>query len=203
MGEDRMTHQSSLKTTDVTSLLVQANELRHKQEYEEALALYLEILKRSEGSVGLFSVVAFCHLALSNFEEAITWLEKAIGLAPNDDQLHATLAEYCSIGTLNYEQAASEYRKAIELNPNSLRALVGAAALYGVPEEVVTLGETINWLERASELEPDDPNYHFRLGKFYREAGRPLDGVQEWHKALLCTRPLDPGPIRVIKESVG
>lgn len=184
---------------NMTSLLIQANELRRQKTYQEALTLYLKIYEQSKEDVDMLTVIAFCYFALNNFEEAVAWLKKAIALAPNDDNLHTDLAEYCAVGTLDYEQATEEYRKAIEINPNNTRALVGAAALYGVPEEVVTLNEAINWLEFATKLEPDDPNYHFRLGEFYRKADRILDGIQEWHKALLCTQPLDPGPTNTIK----
>jgi len=72
-----------------------------------------------------------------------------------------------------------------------------------VPEQVVTLEEAINWLERAVQLEPDNPNYHARLGEFYREAGRPLDAMREWIRALLCPRPLDPGYVQMVEEAIG
>lgn len=196
-----MTSQHISKT--LVTLLLKANELRRQQNYQAALKLYLRALEQSEESIELLTIIAFCYLALAEPQKAVVWMEKAVALAPNNARLHADLAEYHSLGTLDYEQAAREYRKAIELNPNDIRALVGAAALYGVPEEVVTLDEAISWLERATQLKPDDPNYHARLGELYYKAGRLLDAEWEWLRALSCSRPLDPGYAQIIEVMLG
>jgi cytochrome c-type biogenesis protein CcmH/NrfG len=80
---------------------------------------------------------------------AVTWAKKAINLAPANSQFHDILGEVQSLGTLEYQEAAQAYRRSIELDPNNLLALVGGAALFGVPEDVVTLDEEIKWLEKA------------------------------------------------------
>jgi tetratricopeptide (TPR) repeat protein len=196
-----MTNQLVVAASNEFDLLVRANELKSQRDYRGMLAFYQEALELFGENVDLLAMIAFCHFALDNFQEAIAWIERAIVLTPDDDRLHTDLAEYCSLGTLDYERAAQEYRKAIQLNSGSFRALIGIAALYGLPEEVVTLNESVDWLERAVKLEPNDPNYHFRLGEFYQEEGRSEDGMREWRKALLCTRPLDPGPMHAIDKA--
>ena len=202
-----MTEQTASEFATYVGLLAKVNDLRHRKDYEAAITLCIRSINCFGESADLLALVAACYFALAgsnpcetgqNFEKAILWMKKAIELVPNDAHLHADLAQYYSLGVPEYEKAAQEYRKAIELDPHSKEALIGAAALYGVPEEVVTLDEAISWLERATQLDPNDPNHHFRLGKLYREAGRSSDAEKEWLKAFLCPQPLDPGPAQAI-----
>ena len=207
-----MTSQSLFGSSPALSLLVRANKLKSEGDEQAALMLYFEALERFGESAELLAAIADCYFSLAlgnpdetgeNYERAISWMKRAIALAPNDPRLHAHLAQFYELGTLEYEKAAEEYRKAIELNPNDVWTLFNAASLYGVPEEVVSLEEAINWLERAVQLEPDDPIYHARLGEFYYKAGRVSDAEREWRRALLCPRPLDIGYVRMIEEAMG
>jgi adenylate cyclase len=190
-------------------LLIEANRMRDQKEYRTALHLYRKALDLDEENADLLAIIAnsYSALAFSNsydsgqaHEEAVTWMEKAILRQPNDARLHAMLAQYCELGLLNYERAVQEYRTAIALNPNDAWILSSAAALYGVPEEVVTRDEVIAWLERATQLDPHNPNYLFRLGTLYYEADRWNDAERVWMKALLCPRPLDVGPTQMIES---
>lgn len=206
-----MSNQSFNEPEEAIRLLTQANEARLQGECESSLALYLQAREQFGENADLLAVIASCYFSLAgkptetgrNLNETVSWMERAVALRPDDARLHTMLAEYYSLALLDYERAASEYRNAIELNPTDVSALVGGAALYGVPEEVVRLDEAIIWLERVIQLEPNDPNYHFRLGDFYRLARRQDDAKREWSRALLCPRPLDPGPNNTIKASLG
>jgi tetratricopeptide (TPR) repeat protein len=209
MGADAMTEQTTSELTTCIALLARANELRCRKDYEAAIALYIRSIKHFGESADLLAVVAGCYFALAgstadetgrNFKEAILWMKKAVELAPNDARLHADLAQYYALGVPDYEKAVREYRKAIELDPHITQALVGAASLYGVPEEVVTLDEAIGWLERVVQLDPDDPNHHFGLGELYREAGRSSDAEKEWLRAFLRPQPLASRPAQVIES---
>jgi len=212
MGANTMKSQSFFVSSTALGLLIRANKLKADGDDRAALALYFEVLERFGESAELLAAIADCYFSLAlgnpdetgeNHEQAVSWMKRAIALAPNSPRLHAHLAQFYALGTLEYEQAAEEYRRAIELNPHDVWTLFNATSLHGVPEQVVTLEEAINWLERAVQLEPDNPNYHARLGEFYREAGRPLDAMREWIRALLCPRPLDPGYVQMVEEAIG
>lgn len=194
------------------SLLLKANQLKLEGKEQAALKVYFEILERYGESAELLAAIADCYFSLAlgnpnetgeNHERAIVWMKRAVALAPKNARLHAHLAQFYALGTLEYERAAEEYRRALELNPYDARTLFNAASLYDVPEEVVTLEEAIDWLERAVQLEPDEPVYHARLGELYYKAGRVSDAEREWLSALLCPRPLDQGYIQTIKEGMG
>ncbi len=211
MGENTMTGQfgSEPKTVAYAKLLVQANELRARRDYQAALAFYLKALEQWGENVELLAAVAYCYFALAaynpresgqNYAEAIAWMQKAVALAPDNAWLHANLAQFYQLGILDYEQAAREFRTAVRLAPYDALILFNAASLYGLPESVVLLEEAINWLEHAVQLAPDEPNYHVRLGQLYHEAGRTADAERECLRALLCSQPLDSGAVQTIKR---
>ena len=205
-----MINQSTELSNQYIELLCRANELRQKREYRQAINIYNIIIARFGKSIDLIRILAICYFELgfyerdeSNFKFAILLIKEAINLAPNDDQLHADLGQLYSLGILEYQESAQEYRVAIELNPNNIDALMGSAALYGVPEEVVTIDETIDWLERLVHLQPNDPNYHFRLGEIYYEIDQVEKATDEWLKALLCPKPLITSPAQTINKLIG
>ncbi len=193
-------------------LLLQANQRKSDGDDRTALTLYLAALERFGESAELLAAIADCYFALAlgnpketgeNHQQAIAWMRRAIALAPENARLHAHLAQFYELGTLEVDRAAEEYRTAINLNPHDVWALFNAASLAGMPEEVVSLDEAITWLERAVQLEPDEPDYHLRLGVLYHEAGRVADAKRACLRALLCPRPLDPQFVRRLKEVAG
>lgn len=192
-----------------TRLLGEANELKRRTDYQSALALYLHYIERFGESADLFALVANCYFSLAvtnavetgqNFERAVLYAERAVSLEPDTHRFHLELAQYYSLGVLEYEKALQEYRNAITLAPNNVDALVGAASLYGVPEQVVELDEAIGWLKQATLLEPDEPNFHYQLGRLYKEAGRFIDAAQEWLEALLSSKPLNTDLSRIMRD---
>lgn len=196
-----MTKPNASDLEKLVSLLHQANELRSRGEYEAALQVYFDVLHNFGESADLLAIIALCYYHLSKYYEAVFFIDKAIRLAPDDARLYADLGEYHALGTLEVEWAAEAFRKAIELNPNDAEVLAAAATLlWDLPEQVITIDEAINWLERATQLSPNNPEYHFHLGMLYWEAGRVIDAEREWIKALLCSRSLDPINAKAIKE---
>jgi tetratricopeptide (TPR) repeat protein len=192
--------------------LLRANELRRQKQYQAAITFYLQVIERFGAHAYVLATIAHCYTSLAyanadesgrNHQEAVVWMEKAVTIAPNDARLHAILAQYYQLGINDYEQAAREYRKAIDLNPNDVWALTSAASLYNVPENVITHDEAINWLERATQLEPDDPNYLARLGELYYDANRLQDAQRAWLSALLCPQSLDAGYAEMIEHILG
>ena len=202
-----MTNQNLWQFANLEELLLYGNVLRQAGSYVSAIAVYEQVVERFGASSQLFFVIANCYFNQAsdatetgqNFNQAITWIRKAIALAPDDARLHGVLAQYSKLGLLDYETAAEEYRRAIALAPADPWILTSAASLYGVPDEVITWEEAVNWLTRAVQAEPDDPNAWGRLGQLYSEKGLLDAAKQAWLRALLCPRPLGQGYAEMIK----
>lgn len=193
-----MTDQKSL-SREFVDMLMRANALRDKNDYRSAVVLYRKAAEQYGETAELCHMIAQCYLRLAESAQGneqdstdfIDWVGKTIKSMPNNPRPHVELGEYYSLVKLDYVQAAQEYRVALELNSSDIEALIGITALYGVPEDVVTLSEAIQFLERASQLRANDPNLLFRLGELYYEAGRLADAKQTWIKSLLCSEALD------------
>jgi len=193
MGDNQMIHSESRLSQDYVRSLLRANHLRQQQDYQGARGTYVELLKERGDDTLILRMIASCSFSLADFDAAVAWTLRALEVAPDNAGLHLYLAECYGLGTLELEEAVREYQKAIALDPHNTMAYVGAAALYGAPEEVVTLDQAIGWLERATQLDPDDPNWHGRLAQLYGEAGEEQKARAEWARALLCPRPLSAG----------
>jgi tetratricopeptide (TPR) repeat protein len=174
MGENcKMKNLTDPLSGNTFALLIDANQLREKRDFREAIRIYDEILSRGGTSVEMMRISASCYFQKgmyegdeNDFQKAISILREGLRLDPKNDLLHSDLGQIYSLGILDYPMAAQEYREAIGLNSENINALLGGAALYGVPDDVVTIEEAIDWLTRAISLEPNDPNHRFRLGNF-------------------------------------
>ena len=205
-----MKEQPAWDSTTAIALLSRANELRQQKDYMSALAIYLEIQQKFGETATLLAMIAHCHFwatmthqqGENGYKEAILWLKKAIALEPDNARFYTELGQYYWMGNLDYEQAVWAYRRALELNLNHLQALNSAVILYDTPERVIALDEAINWLERASRLEPYDPTIHYWLGNFYYKASRQHDARREWLMALLCPEPLASGPVEIVEKAL-
>ena len=195
---------------ELLSILLKSNEEKQKKKYREAIDVYKRGLDQLGDHVELLRATAGCYYSLAqhnpkesgeNYERAILWIERALRITLDDPTLHAELAEYSWLGILDYDRASKAYRDAIEIDPNYVRALVGGAALFGAPARVVTIDEAIGWLERVVILEPDNPDYHARLGQLYFENGRVSESIEAWLRALTCRRELSAGYSQVIRDA--
>lgn len=156
-------------------------------------ARYIEKMIENDHSSELYTASARCYFlhAQGNsngegFEDAVRILIRAIKDYPNDANIHAQLATYLSLGTLDYVMAAEECRIALNLNPCNLSALLSGSYLYGVPDNVVSLDEAIQWTERILELNPIDTQaLHVRLSYLYKESHQHEKASRERVKSLL------------------
>lgn len=207
MGENcKMKNLTDPLLENTFALLIDANQLREKRDFREAIRIYDEILSQVGTSVEMMRISASCYFQKgmyegdeNEFQKAISLLREGLRLDPKNDLLHSDLGQIYSLGILDYPMTAQEYREAIGLNSENINALLGGAALYGVPDDVVTVEEAIDWLTRAISLEPNDPNHRFRLGKFFYDSEKWKEAQNEWRNALLCPIPLKESAVQSIK----
>jgi Flp pilus assembly protein TadD len=208
---DKNEMSTELYPDGLLRLLLQANDLRLKAQWADALAVYRQVSDECGEDAQLLAAMASCIYVMwvtgtattsANAEEAVSLMTRAVAAAPQDAELHVALAEYLEMLVLDYERAEQECRRALDLNPHLVNAMLGLARLYGPPESPVTLTEAIEWLERAIQLRGTEPWLHVLLGQLYDEAERPLEARRAWARALLCKRPLEEEMVRSLRKQL-
>lgn len=200
------------KGRGLVELLLLAGERKLQKDYQGALALYREAIERFGENANIFVAIALCHYLMSavpsethrkeHGKEAVHWMKSAIALAPNHGHWHYLLGEMYQILESDDENALREYRRAIDLNPYDALVLFNSASLHGPPENLVSLEEATGWVERAVQLAPRNPHYHFRLGKLYHEAGRLAEARELWLEILLWTSDLSAEYVHRVRKAL-
>lgn len=184
---------------DKINTLLQANQARNKQQYEEAIDYYMQYLRKYHNP-DVMHVLALIYFRLDieqpgrsgRGQEAIEWIDKAIAQESTNAEFHATRGDIFNYGLdmPNYEEAAKNYRTALQLRPDLVNAHLGLASLEGVPDEVVSLPEAIVSVQKASQVQPENPNIFLRLGTLYFQAGKESEALEAYECALLKSQPI-------------
>ena len=164
--------------------------LRSKERYNEAIAAYtLGIAKlRQPGSEDwpVFYDRGIAYEQSHQWHKAEADFRHALQLAPDQPYV----LNYLGYSWADMGEHLAEAQQMIQKRPSAVRRRrnhrqprLGDAASGHVVEPV-------QLLERAVELEPEDPTINGHLGDAYAAAGRTLEAHYQWRRALT----LNPGP---------
>jgi len=134
--------------------------LSQLQKWDEAVVVLSHAVTLHE-HFGSYSALGQCWEKLGEWEKAITAYRHAIKLNPDVEEIHLSLAETLQQqAKLDLEQAALAYRRAIDLNP-----------------------EHIESYQKLLELEPENGDYWFSLGKVLINKGEVDSAVKAYRQA--------------------
>ncbi|HYO63355.1 MAG TPA: tetratricopeptide repeat protein [Pyrinomonadaceae bacterium] len=155
--------------------------------YDECVAL-AESLKRSQTlSPALLAVVGDAHLKKGDADKAEeSYLEALAAQATNAEALLGLARVWQARG--DAERAAAHLgraKDAVANSPDLLQRFAGVALDLGQKKEGITA------LQRAVELRPGEPSYHFALGAAWLSHPPDLLGAEEAFGQFLKLRPDD------------
>jgi len=147
----------------------------------------------------LFIFITKPYLAERNFElslkakdskEKVEYLKRSIQLQPHDARYHYSLAQVYGEKEGNWTLALNHFRQAVSLNANSAQYYEGLAWAYANLDREE---ETIKYLRKAIDLEPNNAYRHRNLALFYlyyqAKKSPPdryfQDAIFEYKKAIL------------------
>lgn len=140
---------------------------------------YLEAINKSEpGNAAVLYNLGICYSELSQFDEAIIRLKRAVKIDP--DYLHAWVGIGVAYHRLRKpEQAFEAYREAVRINPNDGYTQRNLGSLL---MSMKRPSEALPHLRQALSLMPDDPQAIFGLALCLSEletvdADREADGL--------------------------
>ena len=94
---------SFINAAENDTLFQKANELYNQEQYQEAIDGYLSIINTGKESAELYYNIANAHYKLSNIGPSIFYYEKALELAPNDEDVknNLTFAKNATIDVID------------------------------------------------------------------------------------------------------
>jgi tetratricopeptide (TPR) repeat protein len=173
-------------------------------EFTEAIELYEQAIRldgtRAEFYIPLIELLT----AEDRVDEALTWAEQAVVLAPENDRVWSSLAaanlasgnRLSDLGDptnadLAYAEAVRAGRSAIDLNASNAlaHAYVAGALSQAGPEQYVRAQEEA---DIALTLEPDNPFVRYYMASVLEVQGFYQSAIEQYHLAL----DLDPDMVQ-------
>lgn len=121
--------------------------------------------------------------ALSNLgypEQAIAVLQRAIGLAPNRPELHASTGT-CFLRLHQFQNAEDSYRKALSIDPHHLSSISKLSQLLC---DLGKLQEAETWLLSAVAIHRNDCSIRLQLAELQSKGGKWLHAEKSYRAVL-------------------
>lgn len=158
-----------------------ASTLRRQDRSAEAVALLRDAISRQPREPALRYVLATVLLGQGDEDGALTWMRGVLELDPE----HAAAMNF--IGYLlaqrgrDLAEAERLVRRALRLRPDTGSFL---DSLGWIHYQRGDYPRALQSLERAAELEPEEPVILEHLGDAYQRVSRPGDAAGAWRRAL-------------------
>ncbi len=157
-----------------------AVELYNKGEYEKAIDIFSSVLETEKPTVEVYNTIGLCYNAIGNSEKAEDNFLKAIELDPKAPELYINLAD------IYYKN--KDFGNGIEL------LLQGE---YEIPDNMVIrhflarfymedsrLDLAIDELEKVLEVQPENYDAYYDLGKVHFELGNYAPAIENFENVL-------------------
>jgi tetratricopeptide (TPR) repeat protein len=148
---------------------------------EQAFELAQKVLDRGDSDAGAHFLIGYAYSLKGQFDKAISELEIARDLFPNNAEINAGLGMVLNVAG-KPEEAINVLKNAIRLNPIPpgwyLGRLGDAYRLKGQYEKAV------HEYKKAIQLQPDDMISHLNLAVCYVKLGREEDANAEAAEVL-------------------
>ncbi|MFZ0546730.1 MAG: tetratricopeptide repeat protein, partial [Candidatus Promineifilaceae bacterium] len=183
-------------TRSASSYAASAALLQEDGEYADAIDLYEQAIRLDGTRVEFYLPLIELLTTTGEPEDALTWAEQVVVLAPENDRAWAGLAAAnLAVGNrqidlgqpteadLSFAEAVRAGRSAIDLNSSNAMAhayVAGAMAQLG-PEQYARAQEEA---EIALELEPDNPLVHYYMASVFELQGYYQSAIEQYNLAL-------------------
>ena len=168
---------------------LQAGILRGKHRYAEAVAAYDKAVARLAQPLTRADWPLFYERGIA-LERARDWPRAeadflhALQLSPDEPSVLNYLGYSWAEQGHDLQRAHSMIQRAVDLRPND-GAIIDSLGWVALRQGDVPGG--VKWLEKATELEPEDSTINGHLGDAYWAAGRKLEAQYQWERALSLT----------------
>jgi len=167
--------QKQIDANTATQLLQQAIDFQQANKFDQALAIYQELLAAHPNDYRVLTLVSTVHLHLKAFEQCLSYVTKSIAINPNQADAYDIAGDAYTY--LNrFEESAASYEKSIALKPDSAEAHYNCANAL----KLAKLDDrALVHYRQVIALKPDYAEAHHNLGVI-------LWQKKQLNEALLC-----------------
>lgn len=176
---------------------MQGDMLRNQKHFTEAAAAYSKAIAMLPKPYTQADWVMFYDRGIS-FDRSHQWARaeadflEALTLQPEQPYVMNYLGYSWTEQGRNLDRARSMIERAVRQRPDDGELL---DSLGWVLYRQGNYHDAVKYLERATELQPEDPTINAHLGDAYRAIGRKLEAQFQWRRALT----LKPDPVDIPK----
>ncbi|MCD6275942.1 MAG: tetratricopeptide repeat protein, partial [Thermoplasmata archaeon] len=139
------------KSGDRDSLMLMARALEEDKRYEEAIALYREVIEKDKRNIDAWLGLGRCYLSVENYNKAAEAYERASLLSPEDKEIYRSLSfVYEKMNKL--DDALKYVERGISLDPKDKYFWNSKALLL---MKMKKYKEALDSFEHALELDPE------------------------------------------------
>lgn len=162
-------------------LLSKAQRLQSSGLFEDAVAVYRDLLLRHGRNARLLHAAGLAEIQAGNNPHAIDLLQKSLGIDPNQADTYSNLG-VAFWNLRDHENAAKAYRSAIALNPQYAAALnnLSMVLLDGFDQP----NEALQALDQAVALDPDYAEAFSNRGNVLQALSRYEEAVDSYDHAI-------------------
>ena len=168
-------------------VLADANAKTDAGSYEEALALFNDLLEENPTLVDAHLGVGRTYEKMGDLEKAEPAYARAASLDVENFEAQFGHARVLS-GLQRFAEAIRAYHRALVVRPESVEANAGMADAY---LKLNQAQEALAFAEKAVELAKDDGEARVRLAVALERVGRNADAIKTYETALELVEPRD------------
>jgi tetratricopeptide (TPR) repeat protein len=173
-AKDLILQPSGVRKADALAHFVEGTALEESGEIGKALEAYRKVLNVDPGESDLATRVALLLIRQEHYPEAIDVLKDAIKANPKDARPYTQLAVIYARYLKKTDQAIDYANQAIRIDPKSIDAY---QQLYEIEVSAGEEKKALQSLDRALQVQNNDPTFWSQLGKLY--ASLVFKGDQE------------------------
>ena len=168
---------ANLSSKDILELAMSKHE---KHDLSGAEKLYQEVLNKENNNFNANFLLGTLFASTKRYEQALTKLEKARAINPNNADTYNNLANVYK-GLNKIELAKKNYNLALEINSKHINAIDNIGIIY-LQENKLNLAEES--FKKAISINPNYVNAHYNLGLVYVKLGKLLKAKESYLKAI-------------------
>ncbi|MCY1079632.1 tetratricopeptide repeat protein [Archangium lansingense] len=158
-----------------------ASTLQRQKRSAEAIALLRDAIAREPREPALRYLLANVLLGQGDENGALTWMRSVLELEPENAAAMNFIGYLLAQRGRDFVEAERLVRRALQLRPDTGSFL---DSLGWIHYQRGDYPRALQSLERAAELEPEEPVILEHLGDAYHRVSRPGDAAGAWRRAL-------------------